>query len=255
VSGGSLNDAYRAELADGRTVFVKTRRAPDRNEFVIEAQNLEWLREADALPLPGLVLAGEDFLVLDWVETGPPLDPAGEEAFGRGLAALHASGVPFFGAGQPLLLGSLRLENEPVEDDWAAFYAERRLRPLAERTGLADVVEPVCRRLAHLAGPPEPPARLHGDLWTGNVLAGADGRAWLGEPVAYGGHREVDLAMLELFGGRNERVHGAYREAAPLADGWEERVGLWQLFPLLVHAFLFGGGYVEQVRRTARGLA
>jgi fructosamine-3-kinase len=99
---------------------------------------------------------------------------------------------------------------------------------------------------------PAPFRRLHGDLWSGNVHAGADGRAWLVDPVAYGGHREVDLAMLRLFGGPSRRVLDAYDEAAPLADGHEERVALWQLFPLMVHAVLFGGGYGGSAEAAAR---
>ena len=118
----------------------------------------------------------------------------------------------------------------------------------------ARAVERVCERIADLAGPPEPPARLHGDLWGGNVLAGADGRARLIDPAAYGGHREVDLAMLRLFGAPSERVFAAYDEAAPLADGHDERVALWQLFPLLVHAALFGGSYGASVRARGRAL-
>ena len=106
-----------------------------------------------------------------------------------------------------------------------------------------------------MPGPPEPPARLHGDLWSGNVLADADGRAWLIDPSAYGGHREVDLAMLRLFGAPSERIFAAYEEVAPLAAGWEERVRLWQLLPLLVHAVLFGGSYRGAAERAARHYA
>jgi fructosamine-3-kinase len=113
-------------------------------------------------------------------------------------------------------------------------------------------VERVCERIGALAGPPEPPARLHGDLWGGNVLADARGRGWLIDPLAYAGHREVDLAMLRLFGAPSPRILGSYAEAHPLADGHEERVDLWQLFPLLVHAVLFGGGYGAQAERAAR---
>jgi fructosamine-3-kinase len=109
--------------------------------------------------------------------------------------------------------------------------------------------------MAELAGPPEPPARLHGDLWGGNVLTGADGHGWLIDTVAYGGHREVDLAMLQLFGAPSPRILEAYREASPLADGYEDRIGLWQLFPLLVHAVLFGGRYGASAERTARRYA
>jgi fructosamine-3-kinase len=107
----------------------------------------------------------------------------------------------------------------------------------------------VCGRLDELCGAAEPPSRLHGDLWSGNVMADATGRPWLIDPSAYGGHREVDLAMLRLFGAPSERVFAAYEEVAPLADGWRERVGLYQLLPLLVHALLFGGSYGASVAR------
>jgi len=161
--------------------------------------------------------------------------------------------------------GSLRLPNDPTPD-WPTFYAERRLLPLSAvasgRGALsaagARAIETVCARLPELAGPPEPAARLHGDLWGGNVMADREGRPWLIDPSAYGGHREVDLAMLRLFGGRagsESRIFAAYAEAAPLAEGWEQRVELWQLLPLLVHAVLFGGSYIGAAERVARRYA
>jgi fructosamine-3-kinase len=145
--------------------------------------------------------------------------------------------------------------------DWPRWYAGHRVLPYLRRAvddgtispGEAAVVERVCERLADLAGPAEPPARLHGDLWSGNVLWGADGRAWLIDPAAHGGHRETDLAMLRLFGCPYlDRVLEAYAQAAPLADGWTARVPLHQLFPLLVHTVLFGRGYAEQALAAAR---
>ena len=249
VAGGDLNEAWEAEIA-GRRVFVKTRHGAHPDEFAVEAQNLRWLSEAQALQVPGVVLAGSGFLALEWVEQGA-LDAAGEEELGRGLAALHASGAAAFGAGVAMHLGRLVLASDPLPD-WPDFYAQRRLEPLAHHAGRA--VQRVIDRIDALAGPPEPPARLHGDLWSGNVMAAADGRPWLIDPVASGGHREVDLAMLELFGPRRPRVWAAYQEVAPLADGWEERIALWQLFPLLVHAELFGGGYGAAAERAASGL-
>ena len=122
--------------------------------------------------------------------------------------------------------------------------------PLARRVGLEREVAAV-----RVDAPVEPPARVHGDLWTGNVLADRDGRAWLIDPAAYGGHRELDLAMLDLFGHIPARTVSAYEEIAPFADGWRERIGLWQLFPLLVHAVLFGGGYLRQAHDLARAVA
>ncbi len=201
--------------------------------------------------------------MLEWVEPGR-LSAAGAEELGRGLALTHAAGAPAFGApGRGASsFGSLRLPNDPAPD-WPTFYAQGRLLPLArtarERGALSEsgarAVEAVSERLSELAGPPEPPARLHGDLWSGNAMADAEGRPWLIDPSAYGGHREVDLAMLRLFGAPSERIFAAYAETAPLADGWEQRVELWQLLPLLVHAVLFGGSYVGAAERVARRYA
>jgi fructosamine-3-kinase len=273
ASGGSINEAWALELAGGGRAFVKTRADAAPGEYATEAAGLRWLAEAGAIGLPGVVGVGDDgagprFLALEWIDEGR-LDAAGEEALGRGLAALHAAGAPDFGAPPPgapaggaavapLRIGELSLPNDPAPD-WPSFYARRRLAPLVslclERgtltAGGARAVEAVCERIGDLAGPDEPPARLHGDLWGGNVMAGADGRARLIDPAAYGGHREVDLAMLRLFGAPSERVFAAYDEAAPLADGHGERVALWQLFPLLVHAALFGGSYGASVERAA----
>jgi fructosamine-3-kinase len=263
VGGGDINEAWRVTLADGREAFVKTRPGAAPAEYAAEAAGLRWLAEPGALPTPRVLEIAPDYLALEWIEPGV-LDAAGAEDFGRGLALTHAAGAPVFG--EPDLgaasFGSLRLPNDAAPD-WPAFYAERRLRPLAriarERDALSDAgartVEAVCERLPELSGPAEPPARLHGDLWSGNVFADAAGRAWLIDPSAYGGHREVDLAMLRLFGAPSERIFEAYAELAPLASGWEERVQLWQLLPLLVHAVLFGGSYRGAAERVARRYA
>jgi fructosamine-3-kinase len=257
VAGGSINEAYAVDLEDGRRAFVKTRPDAPEREYEAEAAALAWLGEPGTVRVPSVIAHGPRFLALEWVEPGS-LDAAGEEDLGRGLAGMPAAGAPAFG-GRDLHIGPLRLDASPA-GEWPGFYAERLVRPLiaqavergsVSRAG-ADAVARVCDRMADLAGPPEMPARLHGDLWGGNVLASADGRAWLVDPIAYGGHREVDLAMLRLFGGLSRRVIDAYDEAAPLADGHEQRVELWQLFPLMVHAVLFGGGYGGSAEAVAR---
>lgn len=262
VPGGDINDAWALVLDDGTRAFVKTRPGAVRGEYATEAAALVWLGEANrslpALRVPRVLAHGDAFLALEWIDGGR-LDATGEEELGRGLAAMHRAGAEAFGAPWPLRLGAVVLPNEPAAD-WATFYAERRLRPLVapacDRGALskrgARAVEAVCDRMPRLAGPPEAPARLHGDLWSGNVLPGADGRPWLIDPAAYGGHREIDLAMLSLFGAPSPRTRAAYAEAFPLADGHEERVALYQLLPLLVHAVLFGGGYGSRVERAAR---
>jgi fructosamine-3-kinase len=265
VGGGCINEGRRVELEDGRRLFVKTRPDAAAGEYAGEALGLRWLAEPAAVNVPEVVAvsdeeagAGPRFLALEWVDEGS-LSSEGAEELGRGLASLHAAGADAFGAPVPLRISTIELPNDPL-GDWPAFYAERRLRPLARMASDlgslsaagADAIEAVCERIDSLAGPPEPPARLHGDLWGGNVLADARGKGWLIDPLAYAGHREVDLAMLRLFGAPSPRILAAYAEAHPLADGHEERVDLWQLFPLLVHAVLFGGGYGAQAERAAR---
>lgn len=256
---GSLAEAV---LDDGRVVVVKS--ADGAGAARAEAAGLRWLAGAGTVRVP--VVHGHDArrLVVDRVAQGPP----GREAalrFGRELAALHAAGAPAFGAPPPggpveAYIGLAPMRNV-TGGDWPGWYAEHRVLPYLRRavddgTVTADeagAVERVCARLPELAGPAEPPARLHGDLWNGNVLWGADGHVHLIDPAAHGGHRETDLAMLALFGCPHlEAVLDGYREAAPLADGWQTRVGVHQLFPLLVHAVLFGRGYAGQALAVAR---
>ncbi|MCI3274388.1 fructosamine kinase family protein [Streptomyces cylindrosporus] len=249
-------------LDDGRSVIVK--RADEPGAVRAEAAGLRWLADARAVPVPNVLGQDGRWLVTDLVRQGRASARAAE-AFGRELAALHAAGAPAFGAPPPggpveAYIGMAPMGNHPGAD-WPRWYADHRVLPYLRaaadrgtvRPAETAVVERVCERLPELAGPAEPPARLHGDLWNGNVLWGADGHAWLIDPAAHGGHRETDLAMLELFGCPHlETVLDGYRDVAPLADGWRERIGLHQLFPLLVHAVLFGRGYAEQALAAAR---
>jgi hypothetical protein len=160
------------------------------------------------------------------------------------------------------LIGSVvgRLLRKPVVFDYQGSLTEEMLdhgfiRQRGKRERFFRRLERVIDRLPELAGPAEPPARLHGDLWSGNVLADGDGRPWLVDPAAYGGHREIDLAMLALFGTPSARTLAAYDEVHPRADGHEARVPLWQLLPLLVHAVLFRGGYGVSAAAAARRAA
>ena len=216
-----------------------------------------------ALPVAKVLAVADDpgaprFLALEWIERGSRT-AATDEQLGRGLAALHGAGAPAFGGEHDSVLGPLTLPNGPLED-WPQFYATQRLEPLARMAadrgalpgGALDTLDRLTSRLADIGGPPEPPARLHGDLWSGNVLTAEDGRPWLIDPAAYGGHREVDLAMLRLFGSPGPGFLAAYEEVAPLADGHGERVGLWQVMPLLAHAALFGGSYGGQAVAAMR---
>ncbi|MEC3998188.1 fructosamine kinase family protein [Actinacidiphila sp. DG2A-62] len=250
--------------AAGGPVAAVVKRGDGPGAVAAEAAGLRWLAEADAVRVPAVLGADAHWLVTEHVPQGPP-DARAAEEFGRDLAALHAAGAPAFGAPPPggpreATIGRAPMRNE-TGPDWPSWYAEHRvLRYLrlavdagALRPAEAVVVERVCARLPELAGPAEPPARLHGDLWSGNVLWGADGAVRLIDPAAHGGHRETDLAMLRLFGCPHlDRVLAAYDEAAPLAAGWTARVPLHQLFPLLVHTVLFGRGYARDALAAAR---
>ena len=248
VTGGEINDCYRVQLVDRRTVFVKTHHAPPPGMYVAEAAGLEWLR-AGPLRVPDVVAAGESFLALEWLEVGARGRDFTIE-LGRGLAHLHRLGARCFGHDRDNFLATLAQHNQPAVDV-VELWIERRLRPLVTRLG-ARVLD---RKLDLLAtrrdrfGPPEPPARLHGDLWWGNVMCGG-GTPILIDPAVYGGHREIDLAMLALFGNLPDTLIDAYSELAPLAEGWRDRLPLWQLYPLAAHAVLFGGGYAAQLDCT-----
>lgn len=223
-----------------------------------EAAGLRWLRVEGGPPIPSVHAAEGGWLVIDEISRGTPNLQAAV-TFGRRLAALHLAGAPTFGAPPPggprdATIGAAPMVNEPAPS-WPEWFASQRIGPYARLAGLGGAVDEVCARITEFAGPPEPPARLHGDLWSGNVLWGADGQVWLIDPAAHGGHRESDLAMLQLFGcPLLDHILGAYQETAPLADGWQARVPLHQLFPLLVHAVLFGGGYVREALSAARAV-
>jgi fructosamine-3-kinase len=273
---------YRASLADGRVVFVKAAAGGQGAALTApalraEARGLAWLHEAGTVPVPGVVGYDESTLVISWVEAGTA-DAASAGRFGRDLALMHAAGADRFGAPWPGFIASLPLPNDgPAAGEdaaagegggtagestgaWPGWFAGQRLLPYLRRAADAGTLGPahvrpvdaVLARIGDLAGPAEPPSRIHGDCWSGNVLW-SGGRGWLIDPAAHGGHRETDLAMLALFGAPFlARILASYDEAAPLAAGWRARVPLHQLHPLLVHACLFGAGYAAPVAEAAR---
>ena len=258
VTGGDINEAAEVTLSDGRVVFVKWNARADPAMFPAEARGLRWLAEAGAIRVPRVVAVSEhpSFIVLEFLRPAERR-PAFDEELGRGLAALHLYGASSFGLDHDNFIGRLPQSNATAPS-WAEFYREERLERqlrLAVDGGLATTrmtrdFERLFARLGELVGPVEPPARLHGDLWGGNLHADERGAPCLIDPAVYGGHREVDLAMMRLFGGFQARCFAAYEEAYPLAPGHADRVGLYQLYPLMVHVNLFGGSYVASVERT-----
>jgi fructosamine-3-kinase len=256
VTGGDINDAFAAELAGGRRVFVKTHAAAPATMYEREAEGLAWLAEAGVLRVPRVLAVSAQALVLEWIE-GHARRADFDELLGRGLAQLHRAGAPSFGHEQDNFVGSLPQRNAAAAR-WSEFYAERRLLPLARRaldrgqlnSQLLARIERLCARLPALCGPEESPSRLHGDLWSGNLMSDERGAPVLIDPAVYGGDREIDLAMLRLFGAPSPRFFAAYDEVFARRPGEGERVALNQLYPLLVHLNLFGSSYASQVARA-----
>jgi len=249
VAGGDIATATKLRLSSGRSAFMKTLPRAPEGFFESEAAGLRWLGEAGGIQVPEVLAVEPDCLILSWVEPGKLSTEAASD-FGRALAKTHDAGAPSYGLERDGFIGRLPMPNKSAPT-WAEFYATRRVLPylkLARDRGAipedgATVVEGVLGKLADLV-PEEGPRRLHGDLWNGNVIWTHDGGCCVIDPAVHGGHRETDLAMLALFGlPQLPRMLQAYEEVSPLADGWEDRVGIHQLFPLLVHASLFGGGY------------
>jgi fructosamine-3-kinase len=248
-----------------------TKRSPghDPDFYAIEAAGLRWLAAAgpDAARVAQVVAVDDHRIELERLEPVRP-SRAAAEVFGRALAATHAAGAAAFG--QPPdgwsgdgYIGRQRMSLRP-DDAWGRFYAEQRMLPFARRArevghlsaAAYGRVERVAERL--LAGQfddERPVARIHGDLWAGNVLF-TPGGVVLIDPAAHGGHGLTDLAMLHLFGAPHlDAMTGAYAEAAALSDGWEDLVGLHQLHPLLVHAVSHGPSYGSEADGVAERYA
>ena len=263
IGGGSINDAYRLDTNKG-PFFVKVNpgsrqgNPADRSPsmFEAEADGLQRLRGTNTLRIPEVIAFGEDqddsYLLLEHIEGGVKNTGFWED-FGKGLARLHGHTNATFGLACDNYIGSLKQVNTPCAK-WDAFFIQCRLEPQVkmarerQRIGMGDVLrfERLYAELPSLF-PPEPPALLHGDLWSGNFLCDANGKPVLIDPAVYFGHREMDIAMTKLFGGFEPAFYRAYNEERPPAAGWEERVDLCNLYPLLVHVNLFGGAYAQQV--------
>ncbi len=252
VGGGCINHGARVELA-GRAVFAKWRAGTPPGFFAAEADGLRRLAATDTVRVPEVLDVSDDgavgSLVMTWVRDGRDRRSAMEDA-GRRLARLHGLRGRSPGLDRDNVVGALAQQNTPPSDgQWLTFFRRRRLGALAHALpgGLRRRLEGLPLE-AWLGEPEGGCALLHGDLWGGNVVIGDGGEGWLVDPAVYAGHPEVDLAMTRLFGGFDERFYAAYQEVAgPFGPGLDARLDLLNLYPLLVHVHLFGGGYVSQV--------
>lgn len=256
LGGGSINDCYRLDTDAGR-FFVKVNAADQHpSMFEAEADGLRRLGSTGAIRVPRVIAFGEDhddsYLLLEHIGGGLKSTAFWEE-FGRSLAQLHTNTSSAFGLERNNYIGPLKQVNTP-HSSWARFFITDRLEPQVRmardrnRLGDGDVLR-FERLYAKLPSffPVEPPALLHGDLWGGNFLCDASERPVLIDPAVYYGHREMDIAMTKLFGGFNDAFYVGYNNERPLQQGWQARMDLWNLYPLLVHVNLFGGSYMAQV--------
>jgi len=257
ISGGDINETYKLSTDDG-SLFLKMNDAhnyPDM--FLRELNGLNILRSTNAINVPRPLATGtvgnKGFLVTEFMEKGG-VTPDFWENFGASLSRVHRQTQTYYGFPETNYIGTLKQYNTPYSS-WPVFYAFNRLQPLTRAAydqqvmdkGMVVQMEQLWKQLPAMF-PDEKPALLHGDLWSGNFMVGKDGRACVYDPAVYYGHREMDLAMTRLFGGFDTRFYFSYQTMYPLAEGWQSRIGVCQLYPLMVHLLLFGGSYYNSVK-------
>jgi protein-ribulosamine 3-kinase len=236
---------------NSKKYFLKTNSASAfPSMFEKEANGLTALIANSKLQIPNCikhsVVDDQQYLLLEWIERGNPGKDFWED-FGIALAEMHKKPQANFGFEEDNFIGSIHQSNAR-HNSWSKFYTEERILPLTNKLGSdKKLVENFCSKLDDLF-PKESPSLLHGDLWSGNFMCAANGKVCIYDPAVYYGHREMDLGMTKLFGGFDERFYEAYNATYPLEKDWEKRIPLTQLYPLLVHAVLFGGGYVGSAK-------
>ncbi len=261
IGGGSINDAHRIQTTDG-IFFAKTNVADAYpGMFEAEARGLEFLQKYSTFEIPVSIATGQEgntqWILMPHIATTAKKLTYWED-FGRKVAEMHQQTQSTFGLEYDNYLGSLPQLNSPNES-WAEFFVHQRLMPqlrMAEDRALANqemirYFEKLHKKAASLF-PAEPPAALHGDLWTGNFMTNEKGDATIFDPAVYFGHREMDIAMSKLFGGFDKRFYDAYNEMYPLEKGWENRIAVANVYPLMAHVNIFGGSYASQVMGILR---
>jgi fructosamine-3-kinase len=261
VHGGDINKAYCLFTSTGKYFLKVNKKDEYPLLFETEAKGLDKLRAQCTLTIPAVIKHGicndQQYLLLEWLEKGIPKKDMWRK-FGQGLALMHKQPQEYFGLNEDNYIGSLKQNNDP-HSEWYSFYAECRIKPLLKKlfdagdlsaTDLHDA-DTFSKNLRTIL-PAEPPSLLHGDLWAGNYLITSPGSASIFDPAIYFGHREMDIGMTKLFGGFDQQFYEGYNETYPLEKGWETRLPASQLYPLLVHAVLFGGHYISTAREIMK---
>ena len=248
IVGGCINNAIKINTNKG-DFFVKWNTNSKANMFQSEYNGLKVLKDTNTIRIPNVLCFDDDFLILEFI---PPSNPnnAFWEVFGKKLALMHKQTHSKFGLDFDNYIGSLYQDNTQNKN-WTEFFIQNRLQAqlsIGNFSGtLLSDFDKLFQKLPNLF-PNEKPALLHGDLWSGNFLAKNGDTPMLIDPAIYYGNREMDIAMSKLFGGFNSDFYFAYNESRPLENGWEERIQICNLYPLLVHVNLFGGAYINQVK-------
>lgn len=257
IGGGCINHAMKIETGAG-IFFLKwndAKRFPKM--FETEAAGLTLLKSAETIGIPEVIAtsdaAGYSFIILEFVDAGRRIKNFWDD-FGTSLARLHKNSSEWFGLEYDNYIGSLPQSNVQKKS-WTEFFIDERLEKqiaLAKNSGAisSSIIQQfnhLYKRLPEII-PEEKPSLIHGDLWNGNFMMGSDGKAWLIDPAVYYGHREMDLAMSKLFGGFSTEFYRSYDNTFPLQNGFESRVDIHNLYPLMVHVNLFGGGYLGEVK-------
>jgi len=261
VGGGCINEAYSLKTRQGKFFIKYNSSVAYPGMFEKEAAGLKILSDATALMVPEVIGLGESgeysYLLLQHIESGTTVRNFWAH-FGTKLAELHSNTSEFFGLDHDNYIGSLVQHNKHYPD-FIGFFIEQRIEPQlreARNKGALEQRDIRCFnslfKILQNIIPVEKPALLHGDLWSGNFMVTAEGLPCLIDPAVYYGHRESDIAMTKLFGGFNPEFYEAVNEAWPLEKGWQKRIDIFNLYPLLVHVNLFGGGYARQLMQIIR---
>lgn len=255
VSGGAINRCARLHTEAG-AFFLKWNESAPTDMFAKEAKGLELLASAQSgLIIPEVILKENNFLLLNYIQEAKT---SNSYLFGSKLALLHKTTNELFGLDHNNYIGVLPQSNQ-YYPNWLDFFVRERIEPqvkMAIDSGRIDssfvsIFDRVLN-FTYVRFPDEPPALLHGDLWNGNYRWTTEGNAAIYDPAVYFGHREMDIAMTRLFGGFDQQFYDGYNDIYPLEDGVEERIKLCNLYPILVHTNLFGGGYVHKAIRLLK---